>query len=189
MHAGSGSSTSVPGAPGGAPAGWTAGVVGRPWTAASVTCRALPGAAAFGMFGQFRNTSSQIGRSGVKVTVSCPVALRRSGATSNARSTDGRCGQGGVAPAGWAVQAQSTTSTATSADEGRERPQDPGRWRGPRGNDITGHAPWIRAPGRSRREDERVVLSLDAAPQALTPPGRWVLFVHRLAASARPGTR
>ena len=69
-QAGSGSSTRVPGALAGLPAGSTRGTTGRPSTPASVTVSEEPAREMVGLFGQARNTSSHVGRSGVKTTAS-----------------------------------------------------------------------------------------------------------------------
>src|SRR5919202_560560 len=78
-----------PGVPGAAPAStYPPSATRSPRTASTVSrCPADCGA-----FGTSRNHNSSTGRSGVKVTVSVPVTVRRSSARRRSRSTTGRSG-------------------------------------------------------------------------------------------------
>src|SRR3954468_4550996 len=63
---------------------------------AEVTVSWFPTAVESGPLGTSRKTSSSVGRSGVKTTVSVPVTVRRSSAREKSRSTTGRSGSGSL---------------------------------------------------------------------------------------------
>jgi hypothetical protein len=84
--------STVPGVPGAAPPRSTVNCVAVPAHTLCTTSRVPAGA--LGRFGHSRNTSSVIGTSGVKTTVSLPVTARRAASRLNRRVMRGRAGSG-----------------------------------------------------------------------------------------------
>jgi hypothetical protein len=81
----------------------------------SATSRRLPASAESGALGVSRNTSSSTGRSGVNVTVSVPVTVRRSSSSRKSSSTLGRSGSGSDRSAGQENPASALPSTTLSS--------------------------------------------------------------------------